>query len=282
MSITRWLHTATRLADGKVLITGGIGPSFVTSLTAELYDPDAGTFSAVGPMGAARYNHTATLLTNGKVLITGGVGAGGTALATAELYDPDTQTFSATGALVVARQQQTATILANGNVLIVGGLNAAGAAVSSAELYNAATGEFSSVGAMAAARYEHTATLLSNGKVLVAGGRNTGNFVNTAELSRSHRGDVRRRGGYAGDGQKGPLGDAARRRQCPDRGRINAANAGLATAELLAPRSKASGNRDQPCSRRGRGNPPSPFSPTFFPCRVRSRETWPRPIGPLS
>src|SRR5689334_8814068 len=58
--------TATRLLDGKVLITGGSGDR---PASAELYDPSTGTFSATGNMTALRIDPSATLLADGRVLI---------------------------------------------------------------------------------------------------------------------------------------------------------------------------------------------------------------------
>ncbi|HZH79278.1 MAG TPA: kelch repeat-containing protein, partial [Archangium sp.] len=76
---SRVLHTATRLLDGKVLVSGGLGHS-----TAEVYDPASGTWSTTGPMASSRFFHTATLLPDGKVLVSLGHGPG---LTTAEVYD---------------------------------------------------------------------------------------------------------------------------------------------------------------------------------------------------
>jgi hypothetical protein len=93
MTLGRGYNTATLLGNGKVLIAGGMG-NFVTinnydpaAASAELYDPAAGTFTALGTMNAARMCHTATLLPAGQVLMAGGIGgAPWSALASAELY----------------------------------------------------------------------------------------------------------------------------------------------------------------------------------------------------
>ena len=62
--------TATRLSDGRVLITGG--STFPTAAAAEIYDPETGTFSPTGSLNEARAAHTATLLPDGRVLIAAG------------------------------------------------------------------------------------------------------------------------------------------------------------------------------------------------------------------
>src|SRR5437867_1194536 len=84
-------HIATLLPNGKVLVAGGFNGDSDSSIlvSAELYDPASGTWSATGSLVFARGAHTATLLPNGRVLIAAGVGPGGVqefVLATAELY----------------------------------------------------------------------------------------------------------------------------------------------------------------------------------------------------
>ena len=186
MTTPRWQYqTATLLADGKVLITGGLNTSnwWDRLASAEVYDPISGIFTPTGSMTSPRQNHTATLLTNGKVLIAGGYGPS-SQLSSAELYDPVSGTFTPTGSMTTPRSIHVATLLANGKALVVGGqaCSSPGCGLASAELYDPATGTFSATGSMSGVRQSPTATLLANGKVLIAGGDNEGPFLASAEL----------------------------------------------------------------------------------------------------
>lgn len=169
-------HTATLLADGKVLVAGGSESDDEFqydegSAAAEVYDPAIGAFTPTGIMTAARVGHNATLLADGKVLITGGWTSAFSPVATAELYDPSTETFSPTGSMTSARGAHTATLLLDGRVLITGGVfDATNAGSKTAEIYNPTTGSFAATDPMDVARQFHTATLLPNKTVLVVGG----------------------------------------------------------------------------------------------------------------
>ncbi len=105
-------HSATLLNDGKVLVV-----SSSESPTAELYDPDGGTWTATGSTDEGRYHHTATLLRDGKVLVVGGGGSLlGLPLASALLYDPGSGRWTATGPMKVGRARHAATLLRDGTV----------------------------------------------------------------------------------------------------------------------------------------------------------------------
>lgn len=190
LNIGRHHHTATLLANGKVLVVGGYSRcSFATGCTtldsAELYDPASGTWGLTGRLRTARSGHSAVRLLNGKVLIAGG----GSTPNNADLYDPATGAWNATGNLNIGRYDSTATLLPNGKVLIAGGAtvgsNGNATVLNTAELYDPATGVWSVTGNLNSPRLFQSATLLPNGKVLVAGGESNltvSNVVRSAEL----------------------------------------------------------------------------------------------------
>lgn len=181
-SVARREHSATPLADGKLLVAGGIVLSEagdIATASAEIYDPAVGAWTPACPLRAARSSHSATLLPSGKVLVAGGWS--GIAQASAELFDPAgidpttgcRGTWSTTGSLTNARYDHTATLLKDGTVLVASGratLVLSLRLTYTAEIYHPATGAWTSTRSLGNAREGHTASTLPDGRVLVAGG----------------------------------------------------------------------------------------------------------------
>ena len=192
LATTRSSHTATVLADGKVLVVGGTDKNHLGLDRAELYDRKTGTWNPTGSLRVARVAHTATLLASGKVLVSGGR-FGPDSINTAELYDPATGEWSTTGSLKVARSSHTATLLPGGLVLVAGGVGTQDFPdrVNTAELYDPAIGKWRATGSLTLdnGRESHTATLLEDGTVLIVGGITFGPFMaEGAELYDPKRG----------------------------------------------------------------------------------------------
>lgn len=174
-------HTATLLADGRVLIAGGSDGTGAAHASVEIYDPASRSFSFAGMLQSARYAHSATLLPDGRVLIAGGYGADRTAQTSAEWFDPASGTSIAAGDLGAAQIGHSATLLRDGRVLIAGGLDLGrwpDVAAAAAELFDPASGRFARTAGYAVGNSLYPpgagpiwprAVLLRDGSVLLTG-----------------------------------------------------------------------------------------------------------------
>ena len=160
LRVPRSSHSATLLADGRVLIAGGYNTSRVEA-SAEIYDPTTNTFTNTGAMTTPRWGHTAILLGDGRVVILGSFGA--------DLYDPQTGVFVSTGNLA-APYGDTATLLKDGTVLITVLDFDEQPYRTHGEVYDPVTGTFARVGDMVTFHLYPTFTQLSDGRVLFVGG----------------------------------------------------------------------------------------------------------------
>src|SRR5207253_803669 len=117
-------HAAVRLADGRVLVVGGLDTERNPLASAELFDPATGQWSSAGSLTSGRVRPLAALLNDGRVLVAGG-GTGPlpaeTPVATAELFDPRTGQWSSAGTMVAGRVRGALAVMADGRVLAAGG-----------------------------------------------------------------------------------------------------------------------------------------------------------------
>ena len=219
LSTGRYDHSATQLADGGVLIAGGVVTGGGATGSLERYDPTSRLFTPVASC-IPRAAHTATLLRDGSVLLVGGDATG----ESVEIYVPGSPSCNSSVAQLPAglgRSKHAAVRLPNGDVLIMGGIGSESSVLrfngsswtamsnlrdardrpsatllpdqtillvgSSASLdgerYDPATGQSTQVVlGYFDTLFNHSATLLPDGRVLVAGGEFVSGVINESRV----------------------------------------------------------------------------------------------------
>ncbi|MGH9077230.1 MAG: Kelch repeat-containing protein [Acidimicrobiales bacterium] len=184
MSAARFEASGTSLADGRVLVAGGLGGAgtpgangltYPPLTSAEIYDPAVGAFTGAGRMATARAYQVAARLSDGTVIVAGGAGGadGLTTLGGAERFDPANGSWRTLTSMTSPRTGAAATTLKNGDVLVAGGESGdqgSTSSLASAEVYQPAKGVWRSAGKMPCARSGLGAAGLSDGSVLEVAG----------------------------------------------------------------------------------------------------------------
>lgn len=196
MNVSRAFHNAIRLADGRVLVAGGVtfgglsGSSYYTEVlnSAEIYDPATGAWTLVPPMGDYRAGATANLLPDGRVLVAGGTEGNAqhrlfdvndlltTSLKSTEIYNPATNAWSWGPNMPEPKAGAGSAVLADGRVFIAGGITWVSIIgirfpdfSDNASIYNPATNSFTTA-TMRNKRAMFGVTRLNDGRVVCAGG----------------------------------------------------------------------------------------------------------------
>lgn len=163
MAAARAGHTATRLADGRLLVVGGDE----AGASAEIYDPASNAWQPAAPPPRPRPEHTATWLPNNTVLVVGG--------GSAEIYDPAGNAWRAAGPMLTPRSRAThiAALLPSGQVLVAGGSVQEGDSLrilAAAERYDWTLNRWLPAAPLREPREGAVAAALPNFELLVAGG----------------------------------------------------------------------------------------------------------------
>lgn len=160
------------LADGKVLACGGYGFGFAVKDDAEVYDPRAMQFAAMGELEVSRVYHTAVLVNDYQVLVAGGFGSDGVSLDSLELFDANRGgSARIRTALLQSRYSHCCVKLLDGRVLIAGGAASNVASwLTSTELYDPDTAVIAAGPSLALPRSEAKAVMLPSGRIAFFGG----------------------------------------------------------------------------------------------------------------
>jgi hypothetical protein len=118
------------LADNRVLLTGGIAVTSLTSAAtdgptarADVYNPATNTWVTT-TMAAARYIHSATRLPDGRVAVCGGSQGSltaGVSIADAEVFSPSTNTWASLAPLTSPRTAHLGVVQTDGLLVLLSG-----------------------------------------------------------------------------------------------------------------------------------------------------------------
>jgi hypothetical protein len=218
MSVTRWHDGAITMLTGKVLVVGGAqasiladvfdpstnafsptlsqlntARSYVRSIlmvdgrvmiasasaqTAEIYDPDKGSFSQI-PLQATHTFGFIVRLRDGRIMLGGGDGGSVTnpSSTAVEIFDPAKGAFKMAGGMLQGRSMLTAHTLPDGRVMVIGGssFTAGGvhAPLAEVEFYDPKTDAWTVAPfTLTTGRTWHASALVRDGTVIVMGGYN--------------------------------------------------------------------------------------------------------------
>ena len=193
--------SATLLADGRVLVTGGSRDSYYCAGSAEIFDPVRSEFRALANTPWFCMDRAA-LLDDGSVFTFTSDSAGGRA----SVFDPASETFAVVPDPPPLSYSPAVAALPTGDVLVAGGASPPGATLlAEAWLLRPDAGgvahwTFVPTGPLGEARHRPVPTELLSGDVLVAGGDNaassaaldryvpaSGQFVHLAPMLRARR-----------------------------------------------------------------------------------------------
>jgi len=186
LSRTRIGASAVTLADGRVLVVGGVAGQEnapIQEASAEVYDPKSGRWSSAGSLFLARGDFAIVALPDGGAIVAGGRDMTAYApLATVERFDPASNTWAPAQGLPVAVARATGIGLADGRVLLAGGNTYSldqiddnggtfGAGLTAgAWLFDPEGGRWTATASMPSPRAGSSPVLLPDGSVTFAGG----------------------------------------------------------------------------------------------------------------
>jgi hypothetical protein len=168
MGTARYTHAATLMADGRVMVSGGLINQFqVQTDSVEFYDPALDTWSPGTDMEVARVEHSALTLPDGRVLVTGDRSD---QFSEPEIYDPSTTDWTPLPAFPDHYAEPgSLTLLADGRVFLLGEAVPFPNSIH-AILYDPVADTWSVGAQLLPRRHSAPPAVLPDGRIAVAGG----------------------------------------------------------------------------------------------------------------
>lgn len=170
----RLLHSAARLADGSVLMAGGIAdpvlePGAPPRLTVERWRADDNSLQSLAPLPSPRLLAAAVPLADGGLLLIGGEDEQGQPVAAVSRWQPDggAGRWQALAPLQAARSRFGVARLPDGRVVVAGGRGVAGV-LSSVEIYDPSSDSWTPGPTLPQQQLDATLQLLQDGSLLLA------------------------------------------------------------------------------------------------------------------
>ena len=168
--VARYRHGAARLADGSVLLVGGLGPEPLASAERLTISADGSSRSSATTIGAprARFDVQVMVLDDGSVWVVGGRDEAGP-LGAIERYDPGAEIFTDVASFGEPRAQSAYVALSGARIVRVGGRADGGAWSGDLDVFLVATGEVLTVADAFEPLAEPAAVALGDGTILIEG-----------------------------------------------------------------------------------------------------------------
>jgi hypothetical protein len=167
LGVARHSHAAVALANGEVLVIGGIGSRGEVLGSVERLGPSARRWSPAPDLITPRYDATVAVLGDGRVLAIGGRDQEMRPLASVEVLDPSTLRWRPAPSLPAPRAGAVSIALSNSDVLLVGGVDAGARAIEDALVFRSRGERWESGGPARLGRAPAAVALERNDALLV-------------------------------------------------------------------------------------------------------------------
>jgi hypothetical protein len=164
-------HAAIALADGRVLVAGGVtatGSTASAVASCEVYEPDSGAWRVATRLQVPRQDLALARLADGRVLAIGGRVLDRTPLATIEAWDPRTDRWERLPDLPEAVWGAQVAVMDAARALVVGGFAAVGPS-RVAWWIDLASGALAPAPATTSEHAYHAVATTTDGAVIVSG-----------------------------------------------------------------------------------------------------------------